>query len=93
MAVNATVTRQAKADELTSRIQRAVLWAHGLDVIADELEAVALPVANMEDVRVAVVARLRSDAIASRGEVARLRDRLQDIASAVDAAVAYTRRA
>lgn len=91
--MNVTVTRQQRCDELATRVEGSVLWAHGLDVIADEVEALSLPVSNLEDVRGAVVARLRSDADATRREVERLRARIADVSNAQTAAVVYAKRA
>lgn len=89
--MNASTTREAKTAELVERIERFHLWADGFDMLADQLEQIALPVNGFDDVRRSVVGRLHADAVRARLEAERAKSRLVDIAAATAAAAQFTR--
>lgn len=89
--LNASTTRETKAAELSERIDRYHRWSEGFDVLADALEAIALPLVDLEDVRRHVVDRLRHDGHRSRLEADRCVERLRSIAASVAASNQWNR--
>ena len=91
MAVNLTTTRDDKIRELIERTETLTRWAEGFDVMADALDALSLPLVDLEDVRSSVVARLRIDARRARAEIDALDRRVATIEQASIRALEWSR--
>lgn len=86
---NVSTTRDTRRGELVQTIDRAELFAHALDQLADEIDQLAAPICAYGPIWEGVATRLRREALSCREQEHKARSRLVDIDAAEQAAARW----